>query len=64
MLLAPSCCLPHHLQAEYVDQQKLRAAALKIKLSKLAQERRRLDQEQGAALAAKQAELAQLRGGS
>lgn len=49
-------------QADYVDQQKLRAAGLKVRLSKLAQERRLLDQEQGAALAAKQAELARLEG--
>ncbi|GAB4822018.1 hypothetical protein N2152v2_009064 [Parachlorella kessleri] len=49
-------------QADFVDQQKLRVAGLKTRLSKLAQDRRRMEQEFSQALAAKQAELARLSG--
>ncbi len=50
------------VQADFVDQQKLRVAGLKTRLSKLAQDRRRMEQEFSQALAAKQAELARLSG--
>jgi hypothetical protein len=47
-------------QADYVDQHKLHVAGLKLRLNKLAQDWRRLEQEFSQSLAAKQAELAKL----